>query len=116
MRTALDARELGWLQESAALAQLERCGTLLLRTAGEGVAAHVEAAAPDASSREHWARRYSQAVSRMRDAGIPTRTDQDAGARDYIELRASWQPGIEALARALGWCMAEVDTRGRENT
>src|SRR5689334_6543981 len=32
VRTALDPRELGWLQESAALAELERAGVLLLHT------------------------------------------------------------------------------------
>src|SRR4051812_20514225 len=32
VRTALDPRELGWLQQSAALVELERVSTLLLRT------------------------------------------------------------------------------------
>src|SRR5205085_4103609 len=32
IRTALEPRELGWLQESAALAELEQSSTLLLRT------------------------------------------------------------------------------------
>jgi hypothetical protein len=61
-------------------------------------------------ARERWRRRYAQAVQRLRDEGIATRTDPGAGAREYVELRASWQPGIEALAPALGYRKEEVDS------
>jgi hypothetical protein len=55
---------------------------------------------------------YEQALLRLREAGIPTRADPEAGAREYVELRASWEPGIEALAPALGYRMEDVDTAG----
>ena len=48
-------------------------------------------------------------MQRLRAAGIPTRADLDAGAREYVELRAQWEPGIEALAPALGYRIEDVD-------
>jgi hypothetical protein len=109
VRTALDPRELGWLQESAGLAELERAGALLLRTLNQHFPVRDVAAADSQRSPERWRLRYAQAVLRLREAGIPTRADQEAGAREYVELRARWDPGIEALAAALG-CDTQVSS------
>ena len=109
IRTALDPRELGWLQESAALAELERTSALLLRTLNQNFPVHPRPSADSAGSRERWRLRYEQALQRLREAGIPTRADPEAGAREYVELRANWEPGIEALAPALGFRIEEVD-------
>jgi hypothetical protein len=54
--------------------------------------------------------RYQQALLRLREADIPTRADAEAGAREYIELRARWEPGIAGLAPAPGFRMQDVDT------
>lgn len=112
IRTALDPRELGWLQESAALAELEHASTLLLRTLNQNFPTHPPASVDSPQSRERWRVRYGQALLRLREAGIPTRTDPEAGTREYAELRAHWEPGIQALASALGYRMEEVDTAG----
>jgi hypothetical protein len=112
VRTALDPRELRWLQESAALAELEGASTLLLRTLTENFPVHDGRSANDPQSRERWRRRYDQALRRLREAGIPTRDDAEAGAREYVERRAHWEPGIEALAPALGYRLEDVDTAG----
>jgi hypothetical protein len=112
IRTALDPNELGWLQESAALAELEGASTLLRRTLNENFPVHADPSVDNARSRERWRRRYEQAVLRLREAGIPTRADSEAGAREYVELRAKWEPGIEALAPALGFRMEDVDVAG----
>ena len=85
---------------------------MLLRTLKENFPVHEEPSADSAPSRERWRRRYGQAVQRLRKAGIPTREDVDAGAREYVELRSTWEPGIEALAPALGYRMQEVDRAG----
>lgn len=113
VRTALDPRELGWLQESAALSELERASSMLLRTLNESFPVQDAPSAASARSRERWRLRYGEALLRLREAGIPTRADPEAGAREYVELRATWQPGIEALAPALRFRMEEVDTAGR---
>lgn len=112
IRTALDPRELGWLQESAALAELEGGSTLLLRTLNQSFPVHADPSADGLRSRERWRMRYGQALQRLREAGIPTRDDSDAGAQEYVELRAKWEPGIEALAPALGFRMEDVDRAG----
>jgi len=112
IRTALDPRELGWLQESAALAELEHSSTLLLRTLNQSFPTHHGPSADSPQSRERGRRRYEQALLRLRQAGIPTREDPEAGAREYVESRASWEPGIEMIAPALGYRMEEVDTAG----
>lgn len=111
LRTALDPRELGWLQESAALTELEKASAMLLHTLCESFPGHDRRPVDTAPAHERWSRRYESAVRRMRDAGIPLRADQDAGLREYLELRASWEPPIEGLADALGWSMEEVDGR-----
>jgi hypothetical protein len=112
IRTALDPRELGWLQQSAALAELEHASTLLLQTLTENFPVHPGPSADSPESRERWRARYGQALLRLRQAGIPTRDDTEAGAREYAELRAKWEPGIEAIAPALGYRMEEVDRAG----
>lgn len=109
IRTALDERELGWLQQTAALVDLEGGGKLLLKTLGEISPVRREAAIDDARSSQ-WRLRYQQALLRLREAGISTRADSDAGAQEYAVLRAKWQPAIEALASALAFRMDEVDT------
>jgi hypothetical protein len=111
VRSALDPRELGWLQESAALAELERTSRLLLKTLNQNFPVHV-AAAESAGSRERWGLRYDKGLQRLRAAGIPTRSDPEAGAREYVELRSIWEPGIETLARELGFHLEEVDRAG----
>jgi hypothetical protein len=112
IRTVLDPRELGWLQKSAALAELEHASALLLRTLNQSFPVHPGPSANSPQSHERWRLRYGQALLRLREAGIPTRADPDAGAREYVELRASWEPGIEALAPALGYRMEDVDRAG----
>jgi hypothetical protein len=109
VRTALDPRELGWLQQSAALAEFERASVLLLHTLGQHFPVHPERSVDHPQARERWQQRYGQALLRLREAGIATRADQEAGAREYLELRAQWEPGIEALASAHAFRIDEVD-------
>ena len=112
IRTALDERELGWLAGSAALAELEGGATLLLRTLTETFPVHDGPSADERQSRDRGRRRYEQALRRLSEAGIPTREDTEAGAREYVGLRAKWEPKIEGLASALGYRMEEVDVAG----
>jgi hypothetical protein len=109
VRTVLDPRELGWLQESAAVAELEHAAALLLHTLTRSFPVHDEASVHSQRLPDRSQLRYAQAVVRLREAGIPTRADQEAGAREYAGLRAQWEPRIEALAPALRFRMEEVD-------
>jgi hypothetical protein len=112
VRTALEPRELGWLQESAGLVELERAGTLLLNTLNEHFPVRDASSADGARTPDRWRVRYAQALVRLREAGIATREDHEAGAREYAALRARWQPRIDALAPALALPMEEVDRAG----
>jgi hypothetical protein len=107
-----DPRELGWLQKSAGLDELERSSALLLRTLEQNFPMHHGPSADGTHSRERGRLRYERALLRLREAGVPTREDPEAGAREYVKLRAKWEPGIEAVAPALGYRMEEVDTAG----
>ncbi|MBV9891047.1 MAG: hypothetical protein JO090_09200 [Rhizobacter sp.] len=109
VRTALDVSKLGWLQQSAAIAELERSSALLLRTLTQNFPANPEPSANNAASVERSRLRYEEALERLRAAGIPTRVDPDVGAREYVRLRVVWQPGVEALASALGFRIEDVD-------
>ena len=97
IRTALGPRELGWLQKSAGLAELERTSALLLRTLEQNFPVHHGPSADSTQSRERGRLRYERALLRLREADIPTREDPEAGAREYVELRVNWEPGIEAV-------------------
>jgi hypothetical protein len=112
IRTALDPREVGWLQKSAGLDELERSSALLLRTLTQNFSMHHGPPADSPQSRERGRLRYERALLRLREAGVPTREDPESGAREYVELRAKWEPGIEAVAPALGYRMEEVDRAG----
>jgi len=116
VRTALNRRELGWLQKSAALAELERSSALLLRTLTQNFPVRHGPPVDVAQLPERARQRYERALLRLREAGIPTREDPQAGAREYAEIRATWEPGIEAVAPALGYRMEEVDTAGHGET
>ena len=101
VRTALDPRELGWLQESAALVELERAAAMLLRTLNRSFPMFRGSSVGDPQPDERWRLRYRDAVLRLREAGVPTRADPEAGAREYARLRAKWEPGLEALSPAI---------------
>lgn len=116
VRTALDSREQGWLQQSAALSELERTSTLLLHTLSEHFPVHDQASADNLTSRERSGQRYQQALRRLREAGIPTRADPEVGAREYADIRAGWEPEIEGLAPALGYRMEDVDAVGHSGS
>lgn len=112
VRTALDPRELGWLQRSAAVSELERTSNMLLRTLTEHFPVHDEPAGDNPQARERSRHRYHEALRRLREAGIPTRADPEVGAREYADIRAGWDPKIEGLAPALGYRMEDVDAVG----
>jgi hypothetical protein len=59
-----------------------------------------------------WRRRYFRAIERLRHAGVGTRVDVEAGADEYVALRAGWGPAITWLAPFMAFGMDEVDPAG----
>jgi len=67
---------------------------------------------PDDETLDRWHRRYLTAVRRLAEAGIDTTDDQDAGFREYVNLRVRWQRYIEVLASHMAHELAEIDPEG----
>lgn len=109
IRTALDEREYGWLQRSAAVNSLNRSSHMLLHTITstfrEGKVDHSPA---DERTRSKWKRRFEDACHRLDEAGISTDHKPDAVER-YIELRNKWQPFINSLAPAMALRAKDID-------
>jgi hypothetical protein len=110
IRTGL-ADEHGWLKEAAGVNQLQRTCAMLLATLTETFLPDARHEQPDADARtrETWRRRYHRGLARLRQAGIATRKDEQAGADEYLLLRAQWEHQIRALAPMMAFRMEEVD-------
>ncbi len=55
-----------------------------------------------------WERRYRQTTDRLREAGIRTRRDADAGWEDYRANREEWEAPLKRFATYLGYDWDEV--------
>jgi hypothetical protein len=62
--------------------------------------------------REQWRRRYAAAVRRLRDAGIETIDDEEAGAEAYVELRQQWNGYVDAYSDFMKYDLSDIDTAG----
>ena len=115
IKSALDDEECAWLKESAAVAQLWRASMLLVKTLGDTFLsgrAQDPQPSPDAQTLEGWRRRYSAALRRLEQAGLRTRSDEQAGADLYVSLRAQWDHQVKTLAAALAYRVEEIDPAG----
>ncbi|WP_225913935.1 potassium channel family protein [Leptolyngbya ohadii] len=52
--------------------------------------------------------RYLQAIDRLRQEGIETVTDLEAGIEQYIQMRRRWVPYVMAIAHYMGYRWHEV--------
>jgi hypothetical protein len=116
IKSALDDKESAWLKESASVTQLWRGAMLLVTTLEEtflpdGLPDPPEA--PDPPTEDRWRRRYFAALRRLRQAGIKTIADEQAGAAAYLDLRGEWDHYIQGLAPAMAYTMAEIDPAGQ---
>src|SRR5215207_7654845 len=117
IKSALDDERYGWLKESAAVTQLWRTSLILATTLERAfLPGDVPGSddQPDARARDRWRRRYFAALRRLRQSGIQTIADEEAGAEAYAALRAEWDPHITALAPAMAYTMDEIDRVGSD--
>jgi hypothetical protein len=115
IKAGLSNGRYGWVKESFAVTQLWRaCVHLITSLAETFIPDDLPSPdeQPDQETRERWRRRYQAALRRLRQAGIETVEDEDAGAEEYVELRSHWHPHINALAPALAYSLDEIDTEG----
>lgn len=108
IRTALDARQLGWVRGSAALEQLEGSARLLLATLAEE--SHVPTDSVERSAAAgQWERRFTRALPRLRHAGIEVTDEVEAGLAEYVRLRERWDAPLVRLAGLLGYTPEQID-------
>lgn len=112
IKSALDHKEYGWLKESGAAEQLWGGATLLLETLSDTFLDGSRPEAPDAETRDLWRHRYGAALRRLRQAGIQTIEDEQAGAETYVNLRSQWNGFIAALAPVMAFSPEEIDPAG----
>ena len=115
IKSALDDERYGWLKETASVTQLWHVSMLLVTTLEAtflpgGVPEASEP--PDAQAQERWRQRYSAALRRLRQAGIQTVADEQAGAEAYVLLRAGWDRYVAALAPSMAYEMDDIDPAG----
>ena len=116
LSTALNEKRYAWLKNAAAVITLREAGALLINTLQQTFLPKrsAESEAPGEEEMKLWRLRYFAALRRVQDAGIETRVDEDAGAREYAEMRRKWNPYIRTLAPAMGFRIDEVDPALRE--
>ena len=108
IRTALDARQFGWVRGSAALEQLEGSARLLLGTlAEESHVREVRVERSEAAGR--WEQRFTSALARLRRAGVEVTDDVDGGMAEYVRLREGWEGPVVAVANLLGCRREQID-------
>jgi hypothetical protein len=115
IRTALDDDEYAWLKQSGAVAQLDSSTRLLLETVWNtflrGVV-HEPTHSPDPKTRDLWHRRYFAALRRLRQAGIRTIADEQAGVENYVNLRSEWNGYVSRMGTLLAYSPEEIDPVG----
>jgi hypothetical protein len=115
IKTALDDQEYAWLKESAAVAHLWRASIRLVVLLGTELipgAVPERAEPPDPQLEECWRRRHAAAIRRLRQAGVHTIADEQAGAAAYVKLRNEWDRYITTFIRYMAHDPAEIDPAG----
>lgn len=114
--SALDDQRYAWFKETASVTQLGRASMLLLTTLEDtfvpGGAPGPQQAPLEEETQDRWRRRYFAALRRLRQAGIETVADEQAGAAAYVSLRARWDPHIATLAPMMAYSRDEIDPVG----
>lgn len=115
IKSALSDREYRWLKNSGAVEQLWDGATMLLETISNTFfhdATRTSPHAPDDDTCELWRRRYFAALRTLRQAGIQTVDDEQAGAEYYVNLRRQWNDYVTHLGPMLAQSTEEIDPVG----
>lgn len=115
IKSALHDREYRWLKNSGAVEQLWDGATMLLETiARTFMPSETRSSphAPDEDTCELWRRRYFAALRTLRQAGIKTVDDEQAGAEFYVHLRRQWNDYITHMGPMMAYTTEDVDPVG----
>jgi hypothetical protein len=112
IRSALDPAHYAPLQNCAASTMLWEGGTHLLDEMARVLLPESRqrpGPRPDEDTNRRWREHYRAAAGRLRQAGIRTVPDEQAGAERYIELRAKWDFSLRGFAAYMDYAPAERD-------
>jgi hypothetical protein len=115
IKSALSDRDYAWLKNSGAVEQLWDGAMLLLETVSEMFLHGAKRGlphAPDEDTCELWRGRYFAALRTLRQAGIQTVYDEQAGADYYVNLRRQWNDYIMHMAPLLAYSKEDIDPVG----
>lgn len=110
LATAGLGEEYAWFKESAGLRQLGDSSMRLIRLVEETfLEGQQRSDFAEDECPALWRARYHHAVRRFREAGIATAEDEEAGARQYVQLRSKWDGHMRQLAPGMAYTLDEVD-------
>lgn len=115
IKSALSDKEYRWLKNSGAVEQLWDGATMLLETISHTFlysATRNSSHAPDEDTCDLWRRRYFAALRTLRQAGIQTVDDEQAGAEYYVNLRRQWNDYITHMGPMLAYSTEDIDPVG----
>lgn len=115
IKSALNDKNYNWLKNSGAVEQLWDSATMLLETTSHTFQDNGSRSSPhppDEDTYELWRRRYFGALRTLRQAGIQTVEDEQAGAEYYVNLRRQWNDHVIQLCPRLGFSLEDVDPVG----
>jgi hypothetical protein len=107
LKSTLNAERYRWLINSPAVAELSGGGLhLLSELANTFLPGHnyCRSEPSELLLRE----RYYRAITRLRQEGVETTTDLEAGADLYVSLRRQWDPYVKAIALYMAYDWQEI--------
>ena len=115
LQACLDDERYASVKESGSVAQLQRATMLLVETlASTFLPRRMERDVVDEGPQPHWREQYRRACRRLAEAGIATRSDGEAGARDYERSRAQWDAHVRRMGLYLEHQEDDPDRRSQE--
>jgi hypothetical protein len=108
--------ELAWFAESGGPTHLWRSSISMLDMLAREVDDECPRREPTRRELALWRKRHAGAMHRLRAAGIPTRSDEDAAFTRYAELRQRWDALVQTLAPELAYDIEEIDRPTQANT
>jgi hypothetical protein len=115
LHACLDDERYGSVKESGSVFQLQRATVLLMETlASTFLPRRVEREVADEGPQPHWHEQYRRACRRLAEAGVPTRSDGESGAREYEQSRAEWDAHVRRMSLYLEHQDDDPDRRSQE--
>lgn len=111
IKSALHQKEHRSLINSIAVTELQSGGLYLLRELADCFLS--ERIQKTEDSKSEWRRWYYYVVKRLRDEGIKTPEDIEAGADLYVSLRQEWNSDVSAFANKMELKWSDIRPEGR---